>query len=162
MPDEPLQDTNTGLEYYAYLMEIRSIGGLSGSPVYVFFPLGRFHEGTYETQRHVLYLIGLVRGHWTREAEEFADFGETEVDQLNTGIAIVTPVQKAIEIIMNTEELMRDRKKSEQRRSKRDAPVEDSALPEEDAEFNRFEKFAQGLINVPKKEIDEERKRETS
>jgi hypothetical protein len=35
MPDEPLRDVNSGLEYKAYLAEVRSIGGLSGSPVFV-------------------------------------------------------------------------------------------------------------------------------
>ena len=35
MPDEPFEDQNTGKPYHAYLVEARSIGGLSGSPVFV-------------------------------------------------------------------------------------------------------------------------------
>lgn len=36
MPEEPIEDQETGNLYDAYLIEIRSIGGLSGSPVIVF------------------------------------------------------------------------------------------------------------------------------
>ncbi len=35
MPDEPFQAHDTGLMYDAYLAEVRSIGGLSGSPVFI-------------------------------------------------------------------------------------------------------------------------------
>jgi hypothetical protein len=126
MPDEPLEDEYTGLEYDAYLMEIRSIGGLSGSPVLVEIAPGRVHEHKFEMERRVFYLIGLVRGHWRKEAlEEFADYGEQETEQLNTGIAIVTPIQKAVDVIMNTKELVEERKRYENWWANRRAPKED-------------------------------------
>jgi hypothetical protein len=37
MPGEPLEDPTSGFEYHAYLVEMRSIGGLSGSPVFCLF-----------------------------------------------------------------------------------------------------------------------------
>jgi hypothetical protein len=39
MPGEPLEDPSSGIEYYAYLVEMRSIGGLSGSLVFAFSAL---------------------------------------------------------------------------------------------------------------------------
>jgi hypothetical protein len=137
MPGEPLEDLGSGLEYDAYLVEIRSIGGLSGSPVYVVFPVGRYHHGTFEKTRGSVYLIGLVRGHWPKKSEEFADFGESEVDQLNTGIAIVTPIQKAVDVIMNTEELVQERKEDERRLAASKAPTEDAAVPSERTDASR-------------------------
>ena len=134
MPGEPLEDPGSGLEYEAYLVEIRSIGGLSGSPVYVVFPVGRYHHGTFEATRGSIYLIGLVRGHWPKKSEEFADFGESEVEQLNTGIAIVTPIQKAVDVIMNTEDLVKERKENEKLLAAAKAPIEDVATPSEGAD----------------------------
>jgi hypothetical protein len=40
MPNEPFKDHKTGFSYDAYLAEVRSIGGLSGSPVFVGLPAG--------------------------------------------------------------------------------------------------------------------------
>jgi hypothetical protein len=63
MPDEPLQDPNTGLEYEGYLAEVRSIGGLSGSPVFVVLDPGRLIKGS-QRFHHQTFLLGLIRGHW--------------------------------------------------------------------------------------------------
>jgi hypothetical protein len=159
MPDEPLEDSNSGLEYDAYLAEVRSIGGLSGSPVFLVLPPGRVRpDGTFETDRRVFYLMGIVRGHWDKRSSELADLneGERETEQLNTGIAIVTPIQKAVDIIMNTEELVKDRNDQERQRAKITAPTEDSAFPDDDDEFSRFEDLTRKLVSTPKpKEEDE-------
>lgn len=163
MPDEPLVDLNSGLEYDAYLAEVRSIGGLSGSPVFVVLPPGRVNEsGEFETDRRLFSLLGLVRGHWDKRTEEFADFEESEADQLNTGIAIVTPVQKAIDVIMTTEALVKDRKDFEKRWARLRAPTEDSAdRPTPEEEFGRFKSLTRKLVSVPKKELDEKREGES-
>jgi hypothetical protein len=118
MPDEPLEDPRSGLEYDAYLVEIRSIGGLSGSPVIAMISPGREHQGKFSDQR-TFWMLGLVRGHWPKDPVEFADFGEGEGEgeQLNTGIAIVTPIQKAVEVIMTTEELVKERKRIDRERA---------------------------------------------
>src|SRR5271157_272174 len=63
MPEEPIRTLKWAEEMEGYLIESRSIGGLSGSPVFV----------SFETAREVddkpnymvpIYLLGLVHGHW--------------------------------------------------------------------------------------------------
>jgi hypothetical protein len=97
MPEEPAD---------AYLVEARSIGGLSGSPVFVHLgivrPKGK--EGlprlvTSPTGIH--YLLGLMHGHWfTRETElDSIAFDGTTQEKINMGIAIVIPATKILEVI---------------------------------------------------------------
>jgi hypothetical protein len=109
MADEPMDDPWSGLLYDAYLAEIRSIGGLSGSPVWVVINPARVHQGRPESRLH-FYLLGLIRGHWPKTEEWLSDSGETEQNSLNTGIAIATPIQKALDII-DSEENVKQRRK---------------------------------------------------
>ncbi len=110
MPDEPIADQQSGLSYDAYLAEIRSVGGLSGSPVWLVINPARVTPGSHVPERRLhFYLLGLIRGHWYKQSEWLADFGETEGEVLNTGIAIVTPIQKALDIIHSPEEVARRR-----------------------------------------------------
>jgi hypothetical protein len=50
-----------------------------------------------------------VRGHWKKEGGWLADSSENETEVLNTGIAIVTPIQKALDIIDSPAEVERRR-----------------------------------------------------
>jgi hypothetical protein len=108
MPDEPFQDKDTGISYRAFLIEARSIGGLSGSPVFMALkkrdvqmhpqPRG-FHGMT-----HSMLIVGLIRGHFDLEDQEsLTDFGGTELERLNSGIAIVTPIQEVEKVLMSDE-----------------------------------------------------------
>jgi hypothetical protein len=108
MPDEPFQDKDTGIDYRAFLIEARSIGGLSGSPVFMALkkrgvqrhpaPRG-FHAMT-----HSMLIVGLIRGHFDlADQDNLADFGGTELERLNTGIAIVTPIQEVEKVLMSDE-----------------------------------------------------------
>jgi hypothetical protein len=115
MDFEQVQDVNTGELFDAYLAEVRSIGGLSGSPVWVIKHPGDF--GTVGSQRK-LFLLGCVRGHWRKDEEWISDFSGSEVDSINTGIAMVTPIQKAVEII-DSEELSRERREEDRFRAGR-------------------------------------------
>jgi len=97
IPDERIPIKKFG-DMEAYLIEARSIGGLSGSPV---FTLARSPEQV------TVLLMGLMHGHWNVDSETIID----EVSQdagikagVNVGIAIVTPASKILEII-NGEEL---------------------------------------------------------
>ena len=83
MPDEPVS-TKRGL-MTAFLIEVRSIGGLSGSPV--------FAEGVAETG-----VIGLVHGHFDQRGNDpdslIQDIDQPSEEKLNAGIAIVVPADK--------------------------------------------------------------------
>jgi hypothetical protein len=64
--DEPF--FRHGGEYHAYLAEMRSIGGLSGSPVFVFLNRIRTVDaGIPEGHDYGMFLLGLIRGHWDLE-----------------------------------------------------------------------------------------------
>ncbi len=119
MADEPAQDDRSGLDFDAYLAEVRSIGGLSGSPVWVV--LNPFSPGSRESGWQ-FYLLGLIRGHWKKEEDWTSDFGGGgELEALNTGIAIVTPIQKALDIIDSSEVLVKERKENDRERARKHA-----------------------------------------
>lgn len=81
----------------AYLVEARSIGGLSGSPVFVNLTGPRLVNEPNMTggyQRHQFMLIGLIHGHYDvggGETDGIAEDGGA-IAHVNTGIAIVVPV----------------------------------------------------------------------
>jgi hypothetical protein len=89
----------------AYLVEARSIGGLSGSPVFISMPLWRVVDGVVVvTEGLQYYLLGLVHGHFdVRSINEDTvvdiDVGTAERGSINTGIGIVIPVEKILETL---------------------------------------------------------------
>jgi len=91
IPDELIPTDLGSIE--AYLIEARSIGGLSGSPAFVRetvpVGLGRF------------YLLGLMHGHWDIPPEKKNDLlMEREFfGRVNMGIAIVIPAKKILEVL---------------------------------------------------------------
>jgi hypothetical protein len=93
----------------AYLIEARSIGGLSGSPVFIRETLaihvadhpiiagrdsGRWVHGLGQ-----IYFFGSLIGHW--DVPE--GFSPTQAEAVNMGIAPVVPAQKIREIILQPE-----------------------------------------------------------
>lgn len=98
MPEEKVA-TAIG-EIDAYLLEARSIGGLSGSPVFVNLGIMRDRGGILEVEQIVsqgqrrkgtIYLLGLIHGHYDTEKES--------INKVNMGIAIVVPAAKILEVI---------------------------------------------------------------
>jgi hypothetical protein len=88
----------------AYLIEARSIGGLSGSPVFVGLGLIRAVGGQVTASADpygTFYLMGLMHGHY--DAELPSDEAQTQDDlnreRVNMGIAIVVPSEKILEVI---------------------------------------------------------------
>ena len=79
---------DSGLDYYAYLAELRSIGGLSGSPIYVMrdtIEIG----GLMGLWYYRSYLLGLIRGHWDyRTGTALIDSCGDELRTVNMGIVI--------------------------------------------------------------------------
>lgn len=134
MPDEPLQDSNTGFEYDAYLVEVRSIGGLSGSPVIV--EKAAFLGGDRQKTENLgldllpptrLYLLGLIRGHWDYKNSAESDYIGNELSTVNMGIAIVTPAQDLADIL-NGEGFMKKREKNERKIRTDHEPTLDSGF----------------------------------
>ena len=104
MPDEPVP-TKTGM-MEAYLIEARSIGGLSGSPAFV----RKIVQG-----RGKLYLLGLMHGHWDIPPENKNDFADMDsFGSVNMGIAIVVPAKKILEVL-NQPELVELRRKENEK-----------------------------------------------
>lgn len=158
MPQEPLSDPNTGDQYDAYLAEVRSIGGLSGSPVFVALnPVSSLDVKNWERRAHgqPFYLLGLIRGHWDTDAE--ADFGESEFGRLNTGIAIVTPITDVFELLEDNEIVEYSAEMDARWEALEGQQVEDFAS-ESNEEFDRFSSLAGKLLRVPRNEVDEKRR----
>ena len=137
MPDEPFEDEE-GHSYDAYLMETRSIGGLSGSPVFAYLdplrPLAGKPQYDLRSLTWEIKLLGVIRGHWDLKRRDtardsYVDVAENaEIDRLNTGIAQVTPIQGVLEIL-NGERLKAYRKEGDDLIAQRKQPTLDVELP---------------------------------
>ena len=109
LPEEPVR-SRWG-DVTAYLVEMRSIGGLSGSPVFLnkalelppggFIPDPRFQRDPEQVMWGLLPLLGLVHGHF--DVPNLAEDSVVEDDaargSINTGIGVVVPVDKIIETL---------------------------------------------------------------
>jgi hypothetical protein len=131
LPDQPIQ-TEMGFAD-VYLIEARSIGGLSGSPVFIretlYLPI-ELPGGVQTALRGLgrLSLLGVMQGHW--------DIKESNLNKINVshdakrgvnlGISIVVPAFKIIETI-NQEGLQAMRMEMDARKDL--IPGMDSARP---------------------------------
>ena len=100
MPEEKVFTTKSGA-IDAYLIEARSIGGISGSPVFVVSSPIRASGDTAMFRLPAVYLPGLVHGHWDASSSELDEAIEdsTSRTQVNMGIAIVVPCDKIVETL---------------------------------------------------------------
>jgi len=120
MPDEPVP-TEIGL-IDAYLIEARSIGGLSGSPAFV--------RETRPVGIGSFYLLGLMHGHWdippqTRDDQTTEDYQEA-LGKVNMGIAVVVPANRILEVL-NQPRLLEMRKTWDEELKKERMPTLDDA-----------------------------------
>lgn len=101
MPEEPVA-TELGL-MDAYLVEARSVGGLSGSPVFVSLGSTRtFGNQTRLATGNIFYWLGLMHGHFQVGPISNDDVVSQDAsgrEYVNMGIAIVVPVSKILEVI---------------------------------------------------------------
>lgn len=131
MPEEPIVTKRGPME--AYLIEARSIGGISGSPVFVRMGGVREREGQMQIRADSYYLLGLMHGHWDLEMPG----AETDTiiedalkrEGINMGIAVVIPAQKIMETI-NQEELVDFRKRMEELAQQLKMPTPDDVSTE--------------------------------
>jgi hypothetical protein len=91
----------------AYLIEARSIGGISGSPVFLNMGLIRMIDGKVKfasgTRRAGNFrLLGLIHGHFRSDKADIdlcIEEDEAKEEKINAGIAIVVPVDQIMEVI---------------------------------------------------------------
>lgn len=112
MPEEKISVKKFG-NIDAYLIEVRSIGGLSGSPVFVYLGSWRSQNGSMTLGGHSsFYWLGLMHGHYDKDMLDMDSLSEDMLRNLriNMGIAIVVPVWKILEVI-NQEKFIEQREK---------------------------------------------------
>ena len=100
-----------GPPYTAYLAELHSTGGLSGSPVFVVIgPVRMVHTGNDDLWNQAggvgtmsIGLLGVIRGHFRDPRGDPATAGALgdPGGQVNRGIAKVTPIEFLEEILMD-------------------------------------------------------------
>lgn len=101
MPSEDIRDAR-GLMVEAYLVEMRSLSGFSGSPVFLYVGPGSYRGNGSMTNffTEQIALLGIDAGHVEMHAPVFRGTDRTEfTTQLNTGVAIVVPVWKLVELL---------------------------------------------------------------
>jgi hypothetical protein len=106
MPGELIR-TQYG-EHHAYLIEVLSIGGLSGSPVFAQLPFVRDVGGAMLTANQHVYFMGILLGHHaTSNPTDILDVSDDPLVYkrmpLNTGIGVVAPWSYFAEMINDPE-----------------------------------------------------------
>ncbi len=129
LPDEAIQ-VEGGFEE-VYLVEARSIGGMSGSPVFVreTVPLGPYPapSGRESTAYGIgrPYLLGVMRAHWDiNERELNLPNPQAQKRGVNMGLAAVVPASKILETLDHPV-LFQMRQDEETRRLGEITPVDD-------------------------------------
>lgn len=115
---------HSGCEIDAYLIEARSIGGISGSPV--FFATSPIKGGSLILKGggKAFYLGGLIHGHYDSEMADNIQETKKEKSEksINMGIAIVIPASKILETL-NQEELKQRRIVAEREYNQKNNPT---------------------------------------
>jgi hypothetical protein len=176
MPEEPVETTVNRfgkivqVKFNAYLGEVRSIGGLSGSPVFVC--VEHFRKPRPEGAGRPLLLgvgyrillLGMIRGHWHYESQgsfiTSAANRPKDVEQVNMGMALITPIQDVLDTLYDEEgELMKQRRKGDEEYTKQKGGItEDSTKAQREEPLTR-EAFTDALKQVSKKTSEPESKR---
>ena len=116
MAEEPVSTKEYGF-LEAYLVEARSIGGLSGSPVFVSMPPMRVvNNRSTMTSGKQFYLLGLMHGHFDIKdlnSDTVTDKYTNAYGDINTGVGVVIPAWKIMELLMLTDVVEERRKAAE-------------------------------------------------
>jgi hypothetical protein len=148
----------------AYLIEVRSIGGLSGSPVFVHLGVDRAIKKELVqvgNRGSTFFLLGLMHGHYNVNLlnEDAVDMDTKTKEVVNMGIAIVVPSEKILEVI--NQPMIREKEtESENKMRESKLPTLDSLDEDEGITQKGFED-ALKLASRRTSELDQETK-ETS
>jgi hypothetical protein len=145
MPEEKIRVQKFGL-IDAYLIEARSLGGISGSPVFVRETLnvevkvrrvGKPDRDAKLAGAGSFFLLGAVHGHWKIPPSAIDSpnivVDDEAKDKLNIGIAIVVPATKILETLQHPE-LVEMRKRIMAEKRAVGLPAMDSIVPESDTQ----------------------------
>jgi hypothetical protein len=162
-----------GMLVTAFLVEMRSLPGFSGSPVFVCIGAGSY-RGVYgsDKQAHMMPfytetigLLGIDTGHKSLtnpviDKRTGDPVDPPQVVQQNSGVAIIAPYYKIADVL---EGFMEQRKKAtKDAMENAERGENDVADDETDDEFERFEDLTRKLVNTPKSEINKKRKEHDS
>jgi hypothetical protein len=157
LPWEPIPQSNSGIAQESFLVETRSLGGFSGSPVFVRIPSGMkrvYREGVRHTGEGGFWLLGVDWGHLpvyekVKEKNRRDDIPEGWVVESNSGQMAVVPAWR-LRDLLDQEELAVVRMKSDEllRKQQESSPVvldmRTEAAQEHDEESSqRSEPFSQ-------------------
>ena len=164
MDGERVED-GRGMLVDAYLVEMRSLPGFSGSPVFLTMGAGSY-RGVYGTDQQAkmmpfysetIALLGIDTGH-KRVKTYVLDAAGKEVEQPvrvileNSGVAIVAPCYK-INDILEGDALVKQREKAAGDAVDDPARGVSDIAPDDDGdEFKRFEDLTRKLVNTPKQQ----------
>jgi hypothetical protein len=159
MDDELVQD-GRGMLVDAYLVEMRSIPGFSGSPVFVVIGAGSYRGVVGNEQAasmmpfysETVGLLGIDTGHKpitlpVLESDTGRPAEPRQIVQQNSGVAIVAPYYK-IDYLLG-EQFMEQRKKATKEALK-DPERGTLDVAADESEFERFEDLARQLATTPK------------
>ena len=154
IPVDPIQSKFGPMK--AILIEARSIGGLSGSPVFVHMGYARWRNGQLAqagTDSPFLFL-GVMQGHWEVTQEEAAGDTTDAVtpERIHTGIGVVVPAEvvmkNVLDPVIGEIALARAKQLDDENTPKPDdVLVEDTITPTKD--------LLGKLLQVPKDETED-------
>jgi hypothetical protein len=132
-----IEDGKKGLAD-AYLVEVRSIKGLSGSPVFLSKPISVDLTGILacDPQFAKFYVtgqicfLGLMHGHWKYPLGDITRYIPAVEDGLHSGVALVVPARKIAEILDQPELLAKRKAMDDAIRRKR---INDAHVPSRDS-----------------------------
>jgi hypothetical protein len=161
MREEPVKTKYCGY-VDAYLIEAMSIGGLSGSPVFVNMAPMRIVNGkAIFTKGKQFYLLGLMHGHFdvtNLNEDVVSDSDGGSLASINAGLGVVIPAEKIVDTIAHPEYVKmrkQGREKAQKDGAKPDLSDEPSP-PANDANPNHREDFTRLLGAAARKPAQED------
>lgn len=138
VPRGPVVPSGVG-NIEAYLIEVKSLGGISGSPVFIrqtidipgLFEWGTNNPATAQAYSNIIRLLGLAHGHWNIDLGEINSPAVEHVkDGFNVGLAIVVPAEHILEVLHNGELTAMRRELKDKELAKNKGATMDSASSE--------------------------------
>ena len=154
-----------GLLQESFLIETRSLGGFSGSPVFVYTTPSSYYPAVYGERESGTWLLGVNWGHIRNYEQVLKDHDDPLEHKLvpvnkewkvpsNTGQAQVVPAWKLQELLDQKELTMQRRQADKEisRRKRESSAAFDTQLPDENEEHPPFSKddFFRDLKKVAK------------